>query len=498
MPHTTTTVQEPQPLALTGEVLNLRAWKMPDMVVYQHAPEEWWLTPLDDALPLIRLNRLGIELLLSLNGNVTVGWALERFGKWVCGPDGETGRWHLERWSLPRYSLCFFGTEPPNAGRHGAQWDLLLQHIRERWSGREGFEGETHLSEFHLHEITQQDGHFDNIETTVSHLFREPSEAFQGLSYGRLLGRTLKHMGWWTPKPKVVLEVGAGLGYVSREFGAELTSAERQGIRYLFADITRPFLSSQLTRAREGGWQARALHGNAEWLPLRDASVDLVIANENLADLTPVQLTPDAVLSRKGHTPLHQEALDWITRLRLTLEEPLPAEFIFNLGPIRFLSELWRVLKPGGRAILIEFGVDRGWPQPVKLPGHTEYEVQYSHLRHMAKWLGFQEHYLPLPHFFRLRPDTKLLCTGAVYAIQRFCEAEGKTFAVRAYTEPELKDTLGSMLPKLLGCHYHDISDPAWFGLSDFRVLLVEKPGAILRQSAYRETKGFRFYSQGR
>ncbi len=179
-------------LDLTEDVLRLRAWKMPDMVVYQQTTDEWWLAPLDNDLPLIRLNRVGIDLLMALDGNVTVEWLLEKFGKRVCGPDGETGRWHLERWALPRYSLCYYGSEPTTGGRHGAQWDLLLQQVRERWSGQEGFEGEEHLSEFHRHDITKQDGHFDNIETTVSHLFREPSAALQGLTYGRLLARHLR------------------------------------------------------------------------------------------------------------------------------------------------------------------------------------------------------------------------------------------------------------------------------------------------------------------
>ncbi len=484
-------------LDLTEDVLRLRAWKMPDMVVYQQTTDEWWLAPLDNDLPLIRLNRVGIDLLMALDGNVTVEWLVEKFGKRVCGPDGETGRWHLERWALPRYSLCYYGSEPTTEGRHGAQWDLLLQQVRERWSGQEGFEGEEHLSEFHRHDITKQDGHFDNIETTVSHLFREPSAALQGLTYGRLLARHLRRLGWLSPKPKTILEVGAGLGYVSRDLGLELSPQERQGISYLYLDITRPFLDSQLARGQEGGWQCGALQGNAERLPFRDASVDLVIDNENLADLTPVQLSPGEVHSRQGRTPLHQEAVDWMHRLRLPLDQTLPDEFIFNLGPIRFLAELWRVLRPGGRAILIEFGIESGWPAPVKLPGHTEYEVQYSHLRHTARWLGFQEQYFALPQFLVIRPDTRLLCTGAVYTIQRFCEGEGKPFAVRAYTEAELDQALGGMLPKLLGCHYHDIIDPAWFGLWDFKVLLVEKPGGAPRP-AFREAKGFRWYAQGR
>ena len=67
-----TTTPNQAPLALTGDVLGLRAWRMPDMVIYQHAPEEWWLTPLDDQLPLVRLNRMGIELLTALDGKASV------------------------------------------------------------------------------------------------------------------------------------------------------------------------------------------------------------------------------------------------------------------------------------------------------------------------------------------------------------------------------------------------------------------------------------------
>jgi hypothetical protein len=95
----------------------------------------------------------------------------------------------------------------------------------------------------------------------------------------------------------------------------------------------------------------------------------------------------------------------------------------------------------------------------------------------------------------RINPDTQVLCTGATYAIQRFCQALEKPFAIRAYTPSELARTLGDMLPKLSGCHYHAVSDPAWFALWDFKVLLLEKPGAI-RPPAFTEVYGFRWYSQ--
>ncbi len=487
-----------EPLTLTDEVLRLKAWRMPDMVAYQHSPNEWWVTPLDDSVPLVRLNPTGVELLTSMDGRTTVGALVNKFGRWVCGPDGETGRLCLERWSLPNYSLCYFGTEPPGGHRHKAKWDILLQEIREGWSGKDGFEGEEHLQSFHVHELkesNQDDGHFDLIETTVSHLFREPSEALDGLTYGRQLIRQLRRFGWFQPKPKTIVEVGGGLGYLARELGKELLPFEKKNILYASLDVTRPFLNLQVTRARQSGWNCHGTHANAEWLPFKNNSVDVLIDNENMADMTPAQLRGPEIAEGRGDTPQHQEALDWIKRLRLPLGSDLPDSVIFNLGPIRFLAEVWRVLKPGGRAILVEFGIEEGWPAPVKLPGHTEYEVQYTHLRHTARWLGFEEEYLTLPQLLLIRPKTQVLCTGAAYAIQRFCEAIGKPFPIRAYTEKELAATLGDMLPKLTGCHYHDVIDPAWFGLWDFKVMLLRKPGAT-PQPKYTTSGGFRWYSQ--
>ena len=264
---------------------------------------------------------------------------------------------------MPTYSLCYYGIEPPGGHRHKAKWDLLLQQVREGWSGQDGFEGEEHLENFHHRELTdsgEDDGHFDLIETTVSHLFREPNDVLNGLTYGQLLMRQLRKLGWFTPKPRVIVEVGGGLGYLASELGKELLPFEKQTIQYISLDITQPFLTLHINRA------------NGEWLPFKSHSVDLVIDNKNMTDMTPVKLTGKELLDGTGDAPQHQEALDWIRRVRLPLGTDLPEDAIFNLGPFRFVAKLWRVLKPGGRAFLTEFGIEEGWPAPVKLPGHEQ------------------------------------------------------------------------------------------------------------------------------
>ncbi len=83
------------PLSLTGDTLPLLAWHIPDLVAYQYQPDEWWLAPLDDDLPLIRLNRSGLDLLKAMNGHTAVGTLLEQYGTKIFGPDGQPGSWHL-------------------------------------------------------------------------------------------------------------------------------------------------------------------------------------------------------------------------------------------------------------------------------------------------------------------------------------------------------------------------------------------------------------------
>ena len=148
------------PLTLNGDILKLRAWRMPDMLRISMRMK-WWITPLDDHLPLIRLNRIGAG-------------TRDRH-RWPSHGEQLAGSfWKMGVWSRWRNRSVAFGAvvlaqllalflRNRRAERRSARhkWDLLLQQIREGWSGKEELEGGDHLTEFHLKDITKREGHFD-------------------------------------------------------------------------------------------------------------------------------------------------------------------------------------------------------------------------------------------------------------------------------------------------------------------------------------------------
>ena len=62
---------------------------------------------LDDDFPLVRLNRVGIEMLTSMNGHIAVGALLGKYGDKICGPDGQPapGIWNGGRSPIIRSAI---------------------------------------------------------------------------------------------------------------------------------------------------------------------------------------------------------------------------------------------------------------------------------------------------------------------------------------------------------------------------------------------------------
>lgn len=220
------------------------------------------------------------------------------------------------------------------------------------------------------------DRRFDEVETTISHLFRVPHPALGQKTYGGALFAALASRGLLAGGE--VTELGGGTGELARSV---LDAPGAPALAWRFVDLSPRLLEAQRARVPS----AQAVLADAEELPLRDASLPgLFLANEVIADLR-VELAT------------HPEAQERVARYRL----PVGEHSLVNVGAIRLLEQLSRALAPGAAACLTEFGGDFEVGS-VELYGalgagaHTEHSIRFDHLVLAARALGLHAELLPL------------------------------------------------------------------------------------------------------
>jgi SAM-dependent methyltransferase len=220
------------------------------------------------------------------------------------------------------------------------------------------------LTAYHQHDIVDADDQFDERETTLSHLLRDPSPALGGRAWGEALALALRDRGAPLRAGASVLEVGGGTGWVARRILGAIPDLD-----YTIVDLSPALQRAQ--RARLGD-AARYVLGDATALPIPDASVDVVISNEVIADLAAERVdpaSPPEIVARLGVVPA--------------------APRVVNTGALRFLAEIRRVLAPGGLAYVSEYGEIEGEPMEAEHLDHPEVGIEFGVLAQAARTLGF-------------------------------------------------------------------------------------------------------------
>lgn len=257
-----------------------------------------------------------------------------------------------------------------------------------------------HADETYENDTLSPQTRFDEVETTISHLFRAPHPALGGRTYGHALFEALVARGYLPERQ--VTEIGGGMGHVAE---AMITAAGDPRLKWRFVDLSPQLLAAQRARIPS----AETFPAHAEKLPFEDASVrGLFLANEVIADLRVEPATaPEAAIR------IERYGLD------------VRPEGQINVGALILIEELSRVLAPGAAACLTEFGgdfeigaVELGVAH--KKARHHEFSIRFDHLAKAARALGFTVERAPLADLLAIDLEQEVTSYPDVMRLRRF------------------------------------------------------------------------------
>jgi len=347
-----------------------------------------------------------------------------------------------EKLLAPRFHVLEEAKAPAPVSRHA---DLALSVFLEYQSAR-ALEGIHDLSLYHEQEISDPFGQFEHVETTVSHLYRDPHPALGGKSYGARFAQVLleeKAFGGGFQ----ALEIGCGTGIFGLKFLREVKASAFElykNSRYTFFDASPVLTESQKELNKEHGSIVSFQRGNACTFSFDEGKYSLVICNEMIADLPVIKL-------KRGEQPkegLEKEAWDLAERIQLDFSDA-PPQFVLNIGALQLITNIWRALAPGGRAYIVEYGSPHAYATARDVTDHTEYTIHFGHLIAAAKHLGMEATLFPLHEFLRFSGDIRVMDEPSHNSLFRhllpFLGIEAEP--TRVYTEQMLR----SAYPQVVG-----------------------------------------------
>jgi SAM-dependent methyltransferase len=331
---------------------------------------------------------------------------------------------------------------------------------------------------------------FDDDETTLSHLFREPHAGLGGRTWGAALFEALVREKALGPAGARILEIGGGTGALARGFLEALAARwpERLGhFSYTILDLSPALRRAQRTALADAPLPVRFLAGDATTTDLGEACWDLVLANEMIGDLGVARLQRDEAPRLLAGDDLSDLPADLAAVLRrhpgVLAEENLPDELFLNVGAFQLVERLARALAPGGSAYLSEFGDLHRFPILSEHLDHPEFSIHFDHLRRVAADVGLQARFEEVVDLlgFDGRLEVWVTTRGQFTALRDLARRHGGELQKRACTRAELAAALGERLPleRLEGLRFEPLARRV-MGLepTDFKALLLHRPGA--------------------
>jgi len=335
---------------------------------------------------------------------------------------------------------------------------------------------------YYAEEVADAPRQFSEVETTLSHLFRDPHPALGGASYGERLADALVERGLLGPGTRRILEVGGGLGHVAAGLLGRLRDGQPdvfEGVSYTVFDLSPALRAAQGELLTDRGLSERVewVACNVETEPPPAGTIDLLVCNEVVGDLTTVKLTRDLLAEPET---IAEPAGELVRRYELPLTDASD-DFFLNVGALRFVEWVAQALAPGGSAFVSEYGERDRYPVPSLHLDHVEFSIHFGLLEHVAARLGLETELVWVMDLIGLKPSERMLESTRTWltSLQGLLASHGVTLGKRAWTRAELE----ALLPEGLElAHLGDVrfraADERCMGLCphQFKGLLLRRP----------------------
>jgi hypothetical protein len=329
------------------------------------------------------------------------------------------------------------------------------------------FAGSFRMADYHA-EIACADAQFDDVETTLSHLFRRPHPALGGQTYGQRLALALLAEPALAGPAVRALEIGGGLGYVARDVVHTWLDAGK-AVHWDILELSPALAAAQ--RERTVGLPVSVFEGDALATPWPAPHYDLILANEMVGDLPARRVAPstvDATLAAR------------LAKYGIPLDATEESPTYLNTGAWDLLERVAAHLNPGGLALLTEFGERDSPPRLSTHLDHPEVSIRFRHLESVAHTLGLLPELKQVTEVVGLRGDSEALSTTRSYfrALRAMLAELGIEIAKIAYTREMLDELLSPIEPETLGeLHFEPLGERV-MGIKphEFKALFARRP----------------------
>ncbi len=335
------------------------------------------------------------------------------------------------------------------------------------------------LADYHQTGISDAEAQFEENETTLSHLLSDAHPALGNLTYAQTLAKVAVRRSWVAPDRAAVVEVGGGTGRFAEQLVAALRETSST-LTYTLMDASPALHAAQAARLAKLGAGVQTRLGDAADLQLAADSVDWLVSNEVIADLRIGMVTRRSLDSGTADVETDPQALALVQQYSLNCTaapEPVPIQ----VGATRLVEQLARVLKPGGYALLTEFGAKDQFPIESTHLDHAEWSVHFGHLMKVAETLGMTAELVPVPSLLGLREDVWVLASNRTqFRNLRFLlRSLGSDLPKRAMTPEQFAVHCAGKVraDKLEGLQFRPIGERV-MGIvpGEFKALILHRP----------------------